>query len=47
MSESVSMRESELMTVPVQPFYRLPMGSQKRKENVKLTNHKEDNELLN
>ncbi len=28
MSESVSIKESELMTVLGQPFYRLPMGSQ-------------------
>ena len=35
------------MTVPGQSFYRLPMGSQENRKNVKLTNHKDDNELLN
>ncbi len=36
MSESVSIRESELMIVPVQPFYRPPMGSPEKKRKCKI-----------
>ncbi len=33
--ESVSIRASEPLTVPGQPFYRLPMGSQEKKRKCK------------
>ena len=35
------------MTVPGQPFIDCQWDHKEKKENVKLTNHKDDNELLN